>query len=321
MRLLAFAAAGVLGAVLIGCASGGKSGGKDKAKRGPDAARSPMQDRAQDKNKEVARQEEAGPADAEAKPAAQPAGKKQVEPVERKILYTGRVEATVEDFDRAERKLREQVRELKGYVANSEVSGTTGGHRWGTWTVRIPSASFDDFVSAVIRLGELQKATRDSQDVTDTYYDTRAEVKNLEASEEALRKLYDKKIVGEKISDLLEVRRELEKVRGEINVRKGQLQRWDKLAEYATVNVRLDERPRYLPEESPGFGTRLSRTWDASIEALTAVGKGLTLAAAALVPWLFIVGLVGVPTWLVARRVSRRPPSAPPPPPPAGPNP
>jgi hypothetical protein len=310
MRPFAAVTVALLGSLLVGCGGDEKptvTRSKNKAAmRGDRASRDGDKEPAQDEEPAVVGEVEAPERAVARQPNVKPVKRKVERKVERKILYSGSVEAIVEDFDEAEEQLHDTVKEFKGYVANSEKAGTPGEPRWGTWTVRIPAEKFDDFVAAVTKLGELRRATRDSQDVTDAYYDTKAEVTNLEAREEALRKLYKEKIAGSKLTDLLELDRELNTVRGQINRRKGQLQRWDKLSEYATLIVRLQDRKGYVPDVTPEFRTRIGRTWAASIDALVWFAKGLLLVAVALAPWLFVFAVVVVPAVLIARRAARR---------------
>src|SRR5262249_17220717 len=192
---------------------------------------------------------------------AQPA-KQDEKPRPRMIVYTARLEMVVEDedFDSARERILELLKEQGGYVASSDQAGQLGQPRQGTWVLRVPVARFDAFLDAVAKVGELQRQALESDAITDRYFDTRAEGTNLEGREKALRKLYDEKIAGTKLSDLLEVDRELSNVRAQINQRKGQLQRWEKETTFATVNVHLFARKGYVPPTAPDFGTSLSRT-------------------------------------------------------------
>jgi hypothetical protein len=217
------------------------------------------------------------------------------------------MDLVVGDFDEAEKALRKLVNEYDGYIANARVSGKSGTRRSGHWTLRVPAARYEKFLADASELGELQERSSDSNDVTDAYYDMAAEVKNLEAREEALRKLYKEKIAGTKLADLLDVDREVTKVRGEINVRKGRLARWDKETRYTTITLSLEERGEYTPEGSPAFDTRLGRTFQSSVNGLIETGKFLLMVVVALAPWLPILLVVGVPVWLRLRRRSKPP--------------
>lgn len=281
---------------LIGC-------GRD----GAPAAKRALESAHMAKDEAVAQDKEM--AAAGAPPARGEARKPAEKPEPRKIIYSGQLELIVEDFDLAGDKLRHLVKENDGYIARAETQGTPGSPRRGNWTLRIPVANFDDFMTAAQRLGEMLRHKVDSEDITDRYYDIRAEVKNLEIREEALRALYKEKIAGTQLAALLEVDRELNNVRGQINVRKGQLQRWDKETEFASVVVTLQERKGYVPPVSTDFNTTVGRTFSGSIDALVSVGRFLVLAVVALAPWLGVLLVLAVPIWLGVRRGRRKTPA------------
>jgi hypothetical protein len=226
--------------------------------------------------------------------------------VPRKIIYTAQVDLVVEEFEKAEQELQQFVQEQKAYVARSDMHGSPGSPRSGTWTIRVPVDRFDGFIEAVGKLGELQRSRTDSEDITDKYYDLRAHLKNNETEEEGLRKLYLEKSATGKLEDLLAVRRELKGVRGEIEQQKGQLQRWDKQTEYATVTVKMDERKGYVPTTTPAFGTSISRAFVGSFDALVSAGKAIVLVVVVLTPWLPVVVIIGVAIWLGVRQQKRR---------------
>jgi hypothetical protein len=154
----------------------------------------------------------------------------------------------------------------------------------------------------IIKIGEPRIRTQDSEDITDRYFDAREDLTTLEAREKALRQLYEHKIASTKLTDLIEVDRELTNVRSQINVRKGQLQRWDKETAFATIHLDLTDLKGYKPRESPPFGTTITRTFDGSITAMSELGKGIVLFFVAVGPWLVILSPIVLFAWLLWRR-------------------
>ncbi len=120
------------------------------------------------------------PADGQPAAPGAPGAVKKVDP--RKIIYTSRVELIVDDFDKAQEGMLKLLKELDGYISGAEITGEPGEPRRGTWTLRVPAGSFEDFLTGVKTLGELRKQTRDTEDVSDRYYDTKAAVTNLEGA-------------------------------------------------------------------------------------------------------------------------------------------
>jgi hypothetical protein len=228
----------------------------------------------------------------------------------RKIKYTADVRVICDDFDKAHDGFTVAVKQHKGLIAHSEITGSPGSVRVGQWRVRVAVARFDDFRSAVLKLGEVEKDTSDSEDVTEEYYDLEAHIKNRQAEEESLRKLLEKS--GDKIENILAVRKELAQVRDDINRKQGRLKLLANLTDLTTVNVTIREKQRFnagpppAVAEVPTFGMRVRRTFTSSIDALTAFVQDLALVAIALAPWALLAAVVLGPIYLVARRLARR---------------
>jgi hypothetical protein len=249
------------------------------------------------------------------------ADKGAAEPLPRKIIYKAEVSLVVDDLPAAEEQLRQLINQHKGFIAKSELSGSTGSKRSGHWRLRVPVDGFDAFMAAVVKLGVPQVNRTDSQDVTDQYYDLEARIKNKKAEEESLRKLLEQ--THGKMEDILAVRRELNQVRGDIDLQEGQLRRLANLSALTTVDLTLQEIKDYVPPETPTFGKTIADTFGGSIDVLKAVGRGLVLVGVALAPWLPLLLVIGVPLWVMWRRrrplaVVPAPPSVPSPAPPAG---
>jgi len=228
----------------------------------------------------------------------------------RKIIYTAQVELLVEDLAEGEKELKRLIQEQNAYVAKSEMRGSPGSPRSGSWTIRVPVEHFGLFVEAIAQLGELRLSRTDSDDITDRYYDLKAHLKNNEVEEEGLQKLYLEKSSAGKLEDHLAVRRELRNIRGDIEQQKGQLQRWDKETEYATITVNLHDRKEYVPTTAPSFGTSISRTFSGSWDSLLTFAKGIVLVVVAVTPWLPVLGVVAIAAWVGIRRANRRRPGS-----------
>jgi hypothetical protein len=243
----------------------------------------------------------------EGRPAAVEAQPAKPEAVSRKIIYTTSIEVVVEDFDAAERELLQLLKAQDGaYIAKSDVRGSPGTPRSGSWTIRVPVSGFEAFKQAVAHLGELQRNQTDSQDVTDEYYDLGARIKNKQVEEERLLKHLEKS-TG-KLEDILAVEKELTRVRGEIERYQGRRQYLEKLSALTTVTVTIHERKNYGPDktQAPTFGTTVSRTFEGSLDVLASFGKGLVLFVVALLPWLVVLAVLAVPAVLLWRRQRRQ---------------
>jgi len=236
---------------------------------------------------------------------AAPGEQKAVEDAPRKIIYTGQIELIAEDFDKVSQDLEQLVKDYDAYVAKSDMHGSPGAPRSGTWTIRVPVKRFDEFRNGLSKLGEVRQDKKDSDDITDRYYDLKAHIKNDQVEEEGLQKLLIEKSATGKLEDLLAIRRELRDIRGKIEEQQGRLLRWDKETALSTVTLKITDRKDYVAPTTPHFGTNIGRTFDGSLNALSSFGQGIVLVVVALVPWLPVIAVVVVPIWLMVRRVRK----------------
>ncbi len=227
--------------------------------------------------------------------------------VERKIIYTAQIRLITEEFVKAKDQLGQLVADHKGLVVHSEDRGAPGTPRYAEWKILVPVARFKPFQEAVVKLGELQSSSLNSQDVTEEFYDLQTRIKNREARLVRLRAMYDK---AKDPKDLVPIDHEIDEVTLTIEREQGRLKLLSKLTEMTTVTVILYERGAYIPPETATLGTKASRTFSDSLGALGDFGQGLLLALIALVPWLPVIALLVAPIWILARRARRAAASA-----------
>ena len=195
--------------------------------------------------------------------------------VPRKIIYNAQVTLVVESVPQVAEEVSRLVKESGGYVAETNVSSYSHVRREATWKVRVPVERFDTFLAAVGKLGELQQNHVDSQDVTQEYYDLEARIKNKQQEEKRLQKHLDES-TG-KLHEILEVEREINRVRGEVEQMQGRIRYLTNVSALSTVTITAMELKDYTPPVSPTFSTQIGRTFARSLANLTAFGKGLVL--------------------------------------------
>jgi hypothetical protein len=219
---------------------------------------------------------------------------------ERKIIYTGIVEAVVQDFDTAEKKFQELVKQYQGIIAQSELTGTTGTQRTGHWTIRVPVARFEAFMQDVTKLGELQRHKTDSEDKTEEFYDLETHIKNKKMEEKRLQDHLEKPSAS--LTELLAIEKELSRVRNDIELLVGRRNLIQSLTSLTKVEVTLREIREYKPPSAPTFGTRIERSFENSWTALQGFGADCVLFVVASVPWMPLILLVLVPCFILLRR-------------------
>jgi hypothetical protein len=256
-------------------------------------------------------EQEAKPGDGSArKPAAGEPPKTPT--LSRKIIYNADLRIVVDNIERAGDALKQIVKENNAYIANSNLTGAGLGQRQGTWTIRVPVDQFQPCVDALLKLGIPQQNKTDSKDVTEEYYDIEARIKNKQVEETRLQGYLEEKKSTSKLEDILTIERELNRVRGEIDQLQGRLRLLGSLSAQSTITLTLLEVKDYVSPQAPDFGGQIASTFSGSVNLLTEFGKGVTLVAVALAPWLGVLAVLALlllPFWLLARwrrRAARR---------------
>ena len=233
----------------------------------------------------------------------------------RKIRYTADLQVIVEEFASALKNMYTAIREVNGLKAHEEVNSSANTVRTAVLRIRVPEEKLEEFREAVAKLGEVAVNKLDSEDITAQYYDLQAHIENRKAARNAWRAKLDK--LGDRDTDqIIKVSDKLDQLTDEINRKEGQLNLWKELTDLTTVTVTLREKQPYVPVkgpelvEVPSFGTRASKTFTDSWEALVKFGEVLALVAIALAPWLPLVLVAVLGIWVIVRLTKSRRPSS-----------
>ncbi len=220
--------------------------------------------------------------------------------IPRKIIYNATVDLISDNFPAAQNSLLALIQKNKGYIADTDISGTPGKPRQGTWKIRIPLDEFASFMNSVVKLGELQTTHTDSQDVTAEFYDLQTRIANKQVEE---RRLLDHlQHSTAKLSDILQVEHEIGRVRGEIEQMQGQLRLMANVTSLTTITVTIHEVKGYTAPKPTTFGTQVARSFQDSLAAMLDVGKGVVLLLVTVLPWIVLLGALGIPFWFLGRR-------------------
>jgi len=213
-----------------------------------------------------------------------------LEVVGRKIIYNAWMSLEVQDVDVATSQVKSIAEEVGGYV--SQMSVSKGKEvKTGSITLRVPQADFYTVIGRVEQLGEMKDKNIGSEDVTERYIDLKARLENAQREEQRLLEFMEK---AYQVKDMLEIERELSRIREQIEVYTGQLTYLERRVEYATITVALSEPspPAPLPEVD----------WDATVKTglwgLFVIVQGLIVLAFVVIPPV----VVGVPIYYVYRR-------------------
>jgi hypothetical protein len=151
----------------------------------------------------------------------------------------------IASFDNAVQEIAGFTNEERGYIATSSSEKQANGKLRGQIVVKVLPENLDRFLQKVRGLGELKNQTLGTEDITKAYFDTDARLKNARVMEQRLIDMLKKK--SEDINDLLQVEKELGRVREEIEKMQGDLKFWDSHVQFATVTISLAEKDMEEP--------------------------------------------------------------------------
>jgi hypothetical protein len=162
----------------------------------------------------------------------------------------------------------------------------------------VPTEKLDGVLTELSRLGTVSYRSSQSEDVTDTYVDTAARVKTMQAGVDRVRALLAR---ATSLEQIVSLEAELSRRQADLEALQARLAALDKRVAEADVTVTLwtaGVSPETAPDDD-GFVAALRGAWDAFLSSLVVILTGL----AVMLPWLVIVLLVGL---LVRRNLRRR---------------
>ena len=221
------------------------------------------------------------------------------------LVRTARLSLVPRDFDTARSEMERIVAAVGGFTGRIIVSDAQRGARALTATLRVPTAKLDETLTALKALGHVTSESQDGEDVTQQSIDLDARLSNARASEARLKDILDKR-TG-RLSDVLEVERELSRVRGEIEGMEAQRKSLDRRITYADLTIEMQEERKAAVDLGPlPLATRFRNAfvdgWTALFGNLVALG----LIVVELLPTLVALALVvGPGVWMVRRRRTR----------------
>jgi len=210
------------------------------------------------------------------------------------IIRTGQVTVQVDSLDASVARVRQLAAALGGYVANTSLQGGENQARSATLELKLPAARFDEAVSGLHPIGEVEAVDIAAQDVGEEFVDVRARVANATRLETRLVDLLARR-TG-KLEDVLAVERELARVREEIERYEGRLRYLRTHTAVSTLLVTVHEPPPLLATQ-PGVNPIAEAFRDAWRNFVT-LTAGVIASLGVVVP----IGAVAGVAWAVWRR-------------------
>lgn len=217
------------------------------------------------------------------------------------IIRHASLSIVVRDYNAARNEVDRIARSVNGYIGDLTAVGARGEAPSLRGTLRVPSTRLDEAIAALKRLGDVQQESLGSDDVTQQWTDLEARLANARASEARLKDVLQNR-TG-RLSDVLEVEREIARVRGEIEQMEAQRKSLDNAITYAVVRVELVSERK--AEAGPGPVSISTRLRNAVVDGYAAAverGVSLVVFLAEILPTLILWAAVLVPPAVFIRR-------------------
>lgn len=206
--------------------------------------------------------------------------------INRKLVRRGNLELEVEDVERLVGTIDSLALSWGGFVADAQVHQNADGHHRASVTLRVPEAEFSAALSVLKGLGTVHGHAVTSEDVTKAYFDLATRLAVMREMEARLRELLASN-TG-KLSEVLQVERELSRVIGQIESMEGEKRYYDRQVSLSTITLTLYE-PQALVRASALDPLRRA-FMNAVGMFVTSLATLIQLIVVAL-PWLLVVFL------------------------------
>lgn len=231
------------------------------------------------------------------------------EAMRRKIIRNA--EFTLESDAPAEgqRRIAAIAEARGGFVVTSEAkqSDSDSGSRVNvtvTVVVRVPSTEFGATIEEIRGVGtRVRQEKITGQDVTEEYVDLEARIRTQRALEAQFFEIMKQ---ARKVTDALEVQRQLAEVRTEIERLEGRRRFLENQSSLSTITVTLAPSAPIVAASTSGFFYNVKQALGDGVDVAAAIILGLIRLAIALIPVVLFIVLPIVFLWRVFAHRSRR---------------
>ena len=221
----------------------------------------------------------------------------------RSVIKTGDIAVTAKDLDAARAKVDGLLVSLGGTIDSERSTHDRHGDlKRSTLVLRVPVDKFDTAMTELADLGKVRHSDAAAKDVTTQVIDVDERVQTLQNSLDRLQS-YQRKAAN--LEDLIRFEQQITQRESELQSLKAQQDYLADQTSMSTISLYLSVPPKHVEPpgslDDAGFLAGLRSGWN----ALTAAGIVALTVVGAVLPFLVVLALVGVPVWLLVRRTVR----------------
>jgi hypothetical protein len=218
-----------------------------------------------------------------------------------RIIRTASLSIVSNEFDAKRQSIEQILQRVGGFVGTMRVFSDAKAPRSVHAAVHVPAGRLEEALAAFRALGRVAEESQGGEDVSETIVDLDARLANNRTMEQRLAEIL-KNRTGD-VSDVLEVEREMARVRGEIERLDARRKNLDRRVTYAAVTLTLtEEREARL---DTGARSLRGQFRNALVDGLTAAHESVTTVLLIAVQAAPLLLLWGVVLWWPVRKALR----------------
>ncbi len=213
------------------------------------------------------------------------------------IIRTGQASVEIDSLEVAVAEVRALAQRVGGFIANTQMQLGQRQFRSAMLEIKVPATRFDELLGGLQPLGKVEYVNVSAQDVGEEFTDVSARVANGRKLEGRLIELLATR-TG-KLSDVLEIERELARIREDIERMEGRLRYLKAHAATSTLSLTVHEESPLVGDQGSGgvLGEAFAQAWRNFINFVA----GLIASLGVLVP----VGALGIGAIVLVRKAWR----------------
>ena len=193
-----------------------------------------------------------------------------------KLVYTGSMTIETLEYTETVKAIRERISSYKGIIQDqNEWDGdkswyytdgsTRTSNRTLSMTVRIPTESFESFMSDMEGTGKMTNRSENVENISRQYSDNAIEIEALEKQQERLLQMMD---AANTVEEMILVEERLSEVQRDLNQKKSRRSGMDTDVRYSTIYLNVNEVQKYTPTDNQihidGFWEKVQEAFEDS---------------------------------------------------------
>lgn len=202
---------------------------------------------------------------------------------EKKFIKNGRLIFETDDLIKTKSFLTDLIKESNGYISADNQS-QSGSRNYNFLTVRIPTKNFDSFMNKLS--GEVEKFEMKDitvEDVTERFYDLQTRLKTKKELEKKYLQILQK---ARSVKEILEVEREINKLREDIESTEGRFKYLSNQVSFSTLTIQFYKQVG----SEPNFGSKIIDSLEDGIKYISSFFLGIL----SIWPFILIFGMIAL---------------------------